>query len=143
MKIIENADIDDLQEGDIVDLHGLLYMYRDTPSGDLVIKIKSTGSDLVELIDIDCFNSLTIHRKEPSEITLEDAQTTIRQKEVEKTCQNCAFYSFDMDDAFCAHPKSFEAQPVFGLSLNAMHRENLCGFKERELWQPSQVIGGE
>ena len=73
MKTIENADIDDLQEGDVVDLHGLLYMHRDTLSGDLVIKIKSTGSDLVELIDIDCFNSLTIHRKEPADQT----QTTM------------------------------------------------------------------
>ena len=72
MKTIENADIDDLQEGDIVDLHGLVYVDRDTPSGDLVIKIKPYDSDIVELIDIDCFNSLTIHRKEPSQAKIEE-----------------------------------------------------------------------
>ena len=72
MKIIENAKVEDLQEGDIIDLHGLVYMDRDTPSGDLVIKIKPSDSYPVELIDIDCFKSLTIHRKELSQAKIEE-----------------------------------------------------------------------
>lgn len=38
----------------------------------------------------------------------------------------CKWRSHDMDDSFCAHPKSLERSQGYGLSLNAMIREGLC-----------------
>lgn len=38
----------------------------------------------------------------------------------------CKYYSFDMDDAFCAHPKSLDISNGYGCSLNRMIKEGLC-----------------
>lgn len=64
-------------------------------------------------------------------------------------CSNgvCKYWSYDMDDAFCVHPESYKASPVFGLSLNAMIKTGLCtGCNDdpkknlRQLFEPIEVV---
>lgn len=55
----------------------------------------------------------------------------------------CKHHAYDMDGAYCAHPKSFEIVPTFGASTNRMSREGHCtgGYADpvkntRALWEP-------
>lgn len=46
----------------------------------------------------------------------------------------CRFFGADPDGDYCGHPKSLKVTS-FGLSTNAMHRQGLCTFNVRELWE--------
>lgn len=53
---------------------------------------------------------------------------TYTWRESYEMCQQgkCKFHTFDMDGAYCAHPKSYEVAPIFGASTNRMIAEGLC-----------------
>lgn len=55
----------------------------------------------------------------------------------------CKWHAYDMDGAYCTHPKSFERAPGFGCSTNRMIKEGLCSGchddparNKRELFEP-------
>ena len=56
--------------------------------------------------------------------------------------QSCKWWTYDMDGAYCRHPKSFEIAPVWGASTNRMSLEGHCrgGYydetkNDRALWE--------
>lgn len=40
--------------------------------------------------------------------------------------RSCKFWTYDMDGAYCTHPKSFEIAPTFGAGTNRMSVEGHC-----------------
>lgn len=57
----------------------------------------------------------------------EKAMTEAKALPKAKRCdRGCYFWSYDMDGAFCCHPKSFEIAPPFMASTNRMSTEGHC-----------------